>query len=788
MVDMSRYNKLRINPDRYNYDLATNLPLRRTFWRIADKTVLFDNKTYCILAIDIENFHLINKWYGRETGDELLIEIGEALKSIDAGYGTISGYMGGDNFCVIFEENDDVINLIRKRISGIVNGYRGHDITRAYYGAYKTADKDITTGEMCDYAYGALEIAKQRPDKDIFWYDDSMAREQEAEAKLMPEICSAMDNGEFTFYLQPKCILQTGKIIGSEALVRWISPEKGFISPGQFIPLLEKNGFINKLDVYIWDKVCQTIRRWLDEGRTVLPISINVSRADIYSMDVVRILKGMIEKYNISTEYIEIEITESAYVENGSVIKDTEKAFKNAGFKILIDDFGSGYSSLNMLKDIDADVLKLDMKFLDLNPENNDKGVSIITAVLDMARQLDIPAIAEGIETDEQLKLLEILGCEYAQGYYYYRPMPISDYEKLVDDKDNVADKLIILKTRKNDKSYLKEITDYFWKIADVDLDTGAYHFIRRTDEPDYVMTPRPKTIAEYADRYIKYGVIHPDDVSLYKEAINLGRIKKQLDEGKERGTYQIRYNMDGTYKWYVFEVTKPTNYSEDNRRVLFTWKEADYQAGAREVAIIEEPIAAAIGAGIDISRPCGNMIVDIGGGTTDIAVISLGGTVVSTSIKIAGDDFDEALVRYMRKKHNLLIGERTAEDIKIKIGSAYPRPEVVTMNVRGRNLVTGLPKTVEVTSEETEEALREATSQIVEAVHSVLEKTPPELASDIADRGIVLTGGGSLLSGLEDLIESKTGINTMTAEDPMTAVAIGTGKFIEFLSGYREE
>ena len=231
--------------------------------------------------------------------------------------------------------------------------------------------------------------------------------------------------------------------------------------------------------------------------------------------------------------------------------------------------------------------------------------------------------------------------------------------------------------------------------------------------------------------------------------------------------------------------VCVPSQVTEVEKKAV---EDATYQAGAREVAIIEEPIAAAIGAGIDISRPCGNMIVDIGGGTTDIAVISLGGTVVSTSIKIAGDDFDEALVRYMRKKHNLLIGERTAEDIKIKIGSAYPRPEVVKMNVRGRNLVTGLPKTVEVTSEETEEALKEATSQIVEAVHSVLEKTPPELASDIADRGIVLTGGGSLLSGLEELIESKTGINTMTAEDPMTAVAIGTGKFIEFLAGYRED
>ena len=182
------------------------------------------------------------------------------------------------------------------------------------------------------------------------------------------------------------------------------------------------------------------------------------------------------------------------------------------------------------------------------------------------------------------------------------------------------------------------------------------------------------------------------------------------------------------------------------------------------------------------------DLIADIGGGTSDIAVISLGGTVVSASIKIAGDDFDEAIVRYMRKKHNLLIGERTAEDLKIKIGSAFKRPEVDYMDVRGRNLVTGLPRTVKVSSEETEEALHETTVQIVETIHSVLEKTPPELAADIADRGIVLTGGGSLLRGLEDLIASHTGINTMTAEDPMTAVAVGTGKYVEFLAGYRED
>ena len=230
--------------------------------------------------------------------------------------------------------------------------------------------------------------------------------------------------------------------------------------------------------------------------------------------------------------------------------------------------------------------------------------------------------------------------------------------------------------------------------------------------------------------------------------------------------------------------VCVPSGVTEVEKKAV---EDATYQAGAREVAIIEEPIAAAIGAGIDISRPCGNMIVDVGGGTTDIAVISLGGTVVSTSVKIAGDDFDDAIVRYMRKKHNLLIGERTSEDIKIKIGSAYRRPESVSMEVRGSNLVTGLPKYIAVTSEETEEALRETTAQIVEAIHSVLEKTPPELAADIADRGIVLTGGGCLLYGLEELIEERTGITTMTSEDPMTAVAIGTGKFVEFLSGRRD-
>lgn len=224
--------------------------------------------------------------------------------------------------------------------------------------------------------------------------------------------------------------------------------------------------------------------------------------------------------------------------------------------------------------------------------------------------------------------------------------------------------------------------------------------------------------------------------------------------------------------------VCVPSNVTEVERRAV---EDATRQAGARQVYIIEEPIAAAIGAGIDISRACGSMVVDIGGGTTDVAVISLGGTVISTSIKIAGDNFDEAIVRYMRKKHNVLIGERTAEELKINVGTAYENTPTSSIEVRGRNLITGLPKTISVSSDEMFEALQESVLSIVDAVHSVLEQTPPELAADIAERGIVMTGGGSLLYGLDKLIAEKTGINTVIAEDAVSCVAIGTGKYVEF-------
>ncbi len=244
-----------------------------------------------------------------------------------------------------------------------------------------------------------------------------------------------------------------------------------------------------------------------------------------------------------------------------------------------------------------------------------------------------------------------------------------------------------------------------------------------------------------------------------------------------------LKYFINRVCGKFVFSprimICIPSQVTEVEKKAVI---DAASQAGARKVFLIEEPIAAAIGAGIDISKPCGNMVVDIGGGTTDIAVISLGGSVVSESLKVAGDKFDEAIVKYIKRKYNVMIGERTAEDLKINIGCVYPKIQDMEMDIRGRDLITGLPKTITVHSSEMLEALIEPAMMIVDCVHSVLEKTPPELAADISDRGIYMTGGGCLVDGLDKLLQAKTGIHVMIAEDAVSCVALGTGKALDNL------
>jgi len=342
---------------------------------------------------------------------------------------------------------------------------------------------------------------------------------------------------------------------------------------------------------------------------------------------------------------------------------------------------------------------------------------------------------------------------------------------------------------------FLDQVIGFF--SSDMGIDLGTANTLVLVKDKGIIIN-EPSVVAVRREKYGKQKILavgHAAKEMVGKTPGDIEAIRPMRDgviadfDMTER---MIRYFIEKTHRRKNFLrpriiISVPYGLTQVERKAV---RESALSAGAREVFLIEEPMAAAIGANLPVREPQGNLVVDIGGGTSDVAVISLGGSVVSASVKIAGDDFDDAIIKYMRKKHSLLIGEMTAEEIKIKIGSAFKRPELVTLDVRGRNLLTGLPNTITVTSDETLEALELPCKQIVDSVHQVLEKTPPELAADIADRGIVLTGGGALLWGMEQLLEAKTGINTVTAENPMNCVAIGTGKFVEFLSnttGFKE-
>jgi len=299
------------------------------------------------------------------------------------------------------------------------------------YGIYLVEDLSYNVSEMYEYANQASKSCKEEFNlQNYAFYDSKMSDDIIKEQRIVNNMRSALAGEEFAIYLQPKYELQSNALAGAEVLVRWIDPKRGMISPGDFIPIFERNGFIMKLDLYIWEKSCQLIRKWLDEGRKVLPISVNISRVSLYNPRLVEVLCGLVDKYNIPPELFQLELTESAYTTNQNSIQNMMTTLQEKGFIVLMDDFGSGYSSLNILKDIKVDVLKIDMRFLS-DTEEEARSENILAAVVRMAKWLNLPVIAEGVERKEQVLFLKSIGCEYVQGYYFAKPMPVTEYEEL---------------------------------------------------------------------------------------------------------------------------------------------------------------------------------------------------------------------------------------------------------------------------------------------------------------------------------------------------------------------
>lgn len=392
------------------------------------------DRKWCLAAVDIDNFKLFNEWFGQDAGDQILKSFGDYFHNLQTHTDSVAGYFGGDDFYVIIPDSSEFINNMWEALSSFAAKFREGNVFLPAIGIYPIHDITTRISTMCDMAQLAVNSVKTDYRKHIERFDNELFRQLEKRQNLILDIQKAMQNREFCFYLQPKCNMDNDKIISFEALVRWLHPTFGMIPPSEYIPFLEKSRLITELDLYIWESVCIQLAKWRDAGIRLVPISVNVSVADIYAIDVPETFIQLAEKYQIPPRYIIIEITESAYVENFDTVKENISRLQRHGFAVSMDDFGSGYSSLNMLKDINVDIIKIDMKFLHMNETTREKGLNILSSIIRLVNVLNIRMVAEGVETQAQIKALLTMGCKYGQGYYFYRPLPVSEAEKLLCD------------------------------------------------------------------------------------------------------------------------------------------------------------------------------------------------------------------------------------------------------------------------------------------------------------------------------------------------------------------
>lgn len=417
--------------NQFQFDRLTGLFSREFFYRKVRERLDEDSqREYTITCSNIENFKLYNDTFGREAGDSLLREVARIIRE-KSGENTICGRFGADRFLRMQERERE--REAREQLSAGVWSCSTDQLANVsiQWGVYEITDRSLPVEQMRDRALLAADSIKGRYNQHFAVYDDALHGKLLQEKAITDSMETALNKGEFVVFFQPKYSLNDDCLAGAEALALWNHPEWGVMSPGAFIPLFEKNGFIPRLDQYVWEQVCVRLRDWREKGYPLVPVSVNVSRADIYQSHLVDTLLGLTKKYGVEPAYLHLEITESAYAENPSQIISTVEELRQLGFIIEMDDFGSGYSSLSLLNQMKLDILKLDMAFVQ-NEVAKAADQSILRFIVSLARWMHLSVVAEGAETEEQIERLRESGCDYVQGYFFARPMPAAEFEELL--------------------------------------------------------------------------------------------------------------------------------------------------------------------------------------------------------------------------------------------------------------------------------------------------------------------------------------------------------------------
>lgn len=421
-----------------DHDDLTGLYTRKAFLReMQDMIAVHSEKRYLLVVWDFENFKTFNELFGTALGDRMLIAAAHCMNRLFAN-GGVYGRLGNDNFAFCLEEGEadveDIVESIADEISSLL-AQSNIDFTPSLVaGVNRIEDNDVEASVMLDHAMMARDTVKRDYDRHIAYYNSELTERMLEEQDILNNMEHALENGEFHVQLQPVYDVATNLPVSAEALVRWHRPGHGIVSPGIFVPLFEENGFISKMDHNIWEQVCQILASRRDRGLPEIPISVNLSRRSIFNASLFDEIVALVEKYDVDPKLFRIEVTESSYTETVDLIISMVKRLQDYGFTVLMDDFGSGYSSFNAFSDIPVNILKADMVFMQ-NLERNSRVASIFTSIVNMAHGLGIPVIAEGVETEEQYDFLRSVGCDYAQGYFCARPMDPETFEDHVNER-----------------------------------------------------------------------------------------------------------------------------------------------------------------------------------------------------------------------------------------------------------------------------------------------------------------------------------------------------------------
>lgn len=427
--ETAEVEKLETERFRATHDRLTGIYNREHFYEVVEQRVqTAEPNSYCMVCSDIKNFKLINDIFGIEVGDEILVNIADTIRRL-AGPGTVYGRIAGDRFGIFMPQGrfkPDVFVEEIRRVAEIsaTSAYR----ICIHIGVYDVVNSDVPAPLMCDRALMALKTIKSSLTDVVSHYDDSIRENTISEQKVTSEFGEALDEGQFCFYLQPQ-VSVTGKVLGGEALVRWIHPSRGLVPPNEFIEILERTGLISRLDMYTWEQACKKLREWQDNGHSEYHISVNISPKDFYFADIYQTFTSLVETYGINPRNLRLEITETAIINDFDKQMLLIQRLQEYGFLVEMDDFGSGYSSLNMLKDMPVNTLKVDMGFL-RETEHRDRSRMILKMIIGLSKQLGMEVITEGVETTEQVEFLTQIGCDVFQGYYFAKPMPVPEFEK----------------------------------------------------------------------------------------------------------------------------------------------------------------------------------------------------------------------------------------------------------------------------------------------------------------------------------------------------------------------